>query len=188
MKKILSKIMAIIIVIVLSMQNSLVYALTEKEELEQEQDKLNSQIEDYEKKQKEVEGKKSVAMKAVEKLINEISDSEAEIQELESQIKDLQDKIDTKVKDIEQKEKEYTKQEELLDARLVAMYENGETSYLEVLLTSSSMTDFLAKYYAASELIEYDKELIRITKDQKAQIESEKAELESQKTKLDKKK
>ena len=49
MKKILSKIMAIIIVIVLSIQNSLVYALTEKEELEQEQDKLNSQIEDYEK-------------------------------------------------------------------------------------------------------------------------------------------
>ena len=36
---------------------------------------------------------------------------------------------------------------------------SGETSYLEVLLTSSSMTEFLAKYYAASELIEYDKEL-----------------------------
>ena len=185
MKKILSKIMAIIIVMVLSLQNSLVYALTEKQELEQEKNKLNSQIEEYEKKQKEVEKQKSTTLKAVEKLINQISDSEAEVHELEKQIKDLQGQIDTKTKDIQQKEQEYTKQEELLDARLVAMYENGETSYLEVLLTSSSMTDFLAKYYAASELIEYDKELIRVTKEQKVQIESEKAELEADKTKLD---
>ena len=77
MKKILSKIMAIIIVMVLIMQNSLVYALTEKQELEQEKDKLNSQIEEYEKKKKEVEKQKSTALKAVEKLINQISDSEA---------------------------------------------------------------------------------------------------------------
>ena len=42
--------MAIIIVMVLILQNSLVYALTEKQELEQEKDKLNSQIEEYEKK------------------------------------------------------------------------------------------------------------------------------------------
>ena len=186
MKKILSKIMAIIIVLVLSMQNSLVYALTEKQELEQEKDKLNDQIEEYEKKQKQVEKQKSTALKAVEKIINQIAASESEIEELENEINDLQKQIDAKTKDIQQKEKEYTKQEELLDARLVAMYENGETSYLEVLLTSSSMTDFLAKYYAASELIEYDKELIRITKEQKAQIESEKAELEANKLKLDK--
>jgi len=186
MKKILFKIVAIIIVMVLSMQNSLVYALTEKEELEQEQDKLNSQIEEYEKKQKDLEKQKSGAMKAVESLINQISSSEAEIQELEGQIEDLQEQIDTKTEDIQQKEEEYTKQEALLDARLIAMYENGETSYLEVLLTSSSMTDFLAKYYAASELIEYDKELIRVTKEQKAQIESEKKEIEANKSKLDK--
>ena len=41
------------------------------------------------------------------------------------------------------------------------------------------MTDFLAKYYAASELIEYDKELMRKTQEQKTQIEAEKAEIEN---------
>ena len=36
------------------------------------------------------------------------------------------------------------------------------------------MSDFLARYYSASELIECDKELIETIKEQKAQIEAEK--------------
>jgi len=185
MKKTVAKIIGITIIFVLTMQNSLIYALTEKQELEQEQSEINNKIEEYERIQKDLEKKKSTALKAVEKLIDEISEVEDEITELKSEIKDLKEQIDLKEIDIQQKEKEYTKQEKLLDQRLIAMYESGETSYLEVLLTSSSMTDFLAKYYAASELIEYDKELIRLTKEQKAKIEKEKQELEESKTKLD---
>lgn len=185
MKKTLAKIIGITLVIILSMQNSLVFALKETEKLEQEQSLNNNKIKEYEKKQEELEKQKSAAMKEVEKLISEISDSEDEIEELEGQINTLKKQIESKKEDIQQKEKEYTEQEELLDQRLIAMYESGETSYLEVLLTSSSMTDFLAKYYAASELIEYDKELIRSTKEQKEQIEAEKAQIEADKAKLD---
>ena len=184
MKRTLAKIIAITIIIVLSIQNSFVFAIKETEKLEKEQELNNNKIKEYEKKQNELEKQKSVAMKAVEKLIGEISQSENEIEKLETQINGLTEQIKLKKDDIKQKEEEYTKQEELLDTRLVAMYESGETSYLEVLLTSSSMTDFLAKYYAASELIEYDKELIRSTKEQKQQIEAEKAELELNKAKL----
>lgn len=185
MKKTLAKIIGITIIFVLTMQNSLIYALTEKQELEQEQSEINNKIEEYERIQKDLEKKKSSALKAVEKLIDEISEVEDEMAQLKSQINDLNEQIESKRKDIQQKEEEYIEQERLLDQRLIAMYESGETSYLEVLLTSSSMTDFLAKYYAATELIEYDKELIRLIKEQKAQIEKEKEELEASKTKLD---
>ena len=167
MKRITAKIIAITIVMVLSLQNSLIYALTEKEELEQEKSKINSKIEEYEKKQEALEKQKSAAMKSVEELISKVSDVTDEKQKLETQINNLKKQIDEKEKDIQQKQKEYIEQEELLDERLIAMYESGETSYLEVLLTSASMTDFLAKYYAATELIEYDKELIRSTRNKK---------------------
>ena len=86
----------------------------------------------------------------------------------------MKDKIADKEKDIQQKQEEYTKQEELLDTRLVAMYERSETSYLDVFLTASSMTDALAKYYAASELFESDKELIQSTKEQKLKSKEKK--------------
>ena len=184
MKRTFSKILGIFILIVMLMQNTLVYAIKETEKLEQEQENINNQIEEYEKKQEELEAQKSKAMKAVEELMDKVSSASSEVDELESQTKKLQEQIDLKVEDIKQKEAEYIEQNELLDERLIAMYESGETSYLEVLLTSSSMTDFLAKYYAATELIEYDKELMRITQEQKQQIETEKAGLEEDKSKL----
>lgn len=184
MKKVLFRIVGIIITIILITQNVTVFA-TNKTDLQNEQSEIDDKIEELKKEQEEIENNKSAAMKSVEELIEKISSAESEVEVLQSKVDDLQAQIKSKERDIQQKQEEYTKQEQLLDARLIAMYESGETSYLDVLLTASSMTDFLAKYYAASELIEYDKELIRSTKEQKEQIESEKAELESAKQELD---
>ena len=50
MKKALVKIIWIFMILILLMQNSIIYALTEKEELQQEQSKINSQL----KERKEV--------------------------------------------------------------------------------------------------------------------------------------
>jgi murein DD-endopeptidase MepM/ murein hydrolase activator NlpD len=184
MKKALVKIIWIFMILILLMQNSIIYALTEKEELQQEQSKINSQLKEMEKKQDELEKQKSKAMKAVENLIEQVSQSEEEIGELKKQISNLQEQITLKDEDIKQKEEEYTEQEKLLDKRLIAIYKNGETSYLDLLLSSNNMSDFLARYYSASELIECDKDLIATIKEQKAQIESEKKELENNKIQL----
>ena len=184
MKEILSRIIGILIIMVLVTQNIVVFAAN-KTDLQNEQSEIDDKIDALKEEQEEIEKNKSAAMKAVEELIEKISDVQSEIDELQAKVDDLQTQIDTKEKDIQQKQEEYTKQEALLDARLIAMYESGETSYLDILLTSSSMTDFLAKYYAAAELIEYDKELIRSIKEQKAQIEAEKAEIEASKQEID---
>ena len=186
MKRTFAKIIGIFIVIVLCIQNSLVYALTEKEKLEKEQSKINDQLEEAEKKQEELEKQKSTAMKAVESVINQISSSQRKIDSLENEITNLKDQIKIKENDIQQKQEEYTEQEALLEARLIAIYKNGNMSYLDLLLNSSDMSEFLAKYYSAAELIEYDKGLIQTIKEQKARIELEKVELENNKTKLDK--
>ena len=44
--------------------------------------------------------------------------------------------------------------------RLIALYETGETTYLDVLLSSKSITDFISKYYVVSEIAESDKNLM----------------------------
>lgn len=187
MKKTVAKILGFVIAIILISQHLQVFAVTaEQKKLEQKQEQIDDQIEEAKKKKEEIEAQKSETMKSVEELMNKISSAEDEVDELQSKIDDLQSQIETKEKDIQKKEEEYAEEQELLDARLIAMYEKGETSYLEVLLTASSMTEFLAKYYAASELIEYDKELIQSIKDQKVQIENEKEELETDKVDLDK--
>ena len=185
MKKTLAKVLGITISIILVMQSSNVFALTEQQKLENEKSQIKDQIEDAKEKQKELEAEKSETMKSVENLMGNIATTQSEIDLLQSKITDLQAQIKSKERDIQQKEIEYTEQEALLDARLVAIYESGDMSYLDILLTSTSVTEFLSKYYSASELIECDKELIRTTKEQKAQIEKEKEELENGKKELD---
>ena len=44
--------------------------------------------------------------------------------------------------------------EKILKRRTVALYEAGETTYLDFLLTSKSIVEFLSNYYIISEIIE----------------------------------
>ena len=186
MKKTLSMILGVLITIVLLMNHVEVLAKSaEQEELENEKSKVDSQIKEAQEKQEQLEAEKSETMKTVESLITQISSVQKEVDELESKISDLQTEISSRERDIEQKEEEYNEQEKLLDARIVALYKSGDTSYLDVLLTSSSITDFLAKYYMAEELINYDKELMQSIKQQKSDIETEKTQLEADKKELD---
>ena len=186
MKKTLSMILGVLITIVLLMNHVEVLAKSaEQEELENEKSKVDSQIKEAQEKQEQLEAEKSETMKTVESLITQKSSVQKEVDELESKISDLQTEISSRERDIEQKEEEYNEQEKLLDARIVALYKSGDTSYLDVLLTSSSITDFLAKYYMAEELINYDKELMQSIKQQKSDIETEKTQLEADKKELD---
>ena len=176
MKKILLKIVGITISTILVLQSSQVFAVTQKEiqqkkeQAQQQTAENDSKIDEAEKKKEEIANEKSETMKTVENLITKISDAETEVDDLNDKVQNLQTEISNKEKDIQQMEAEYTKQEELLDTRIVAMYERSQTSFLDVFLNASSMTDALAKYYAASELFESDKELIQETKKRKLKV------------------
>ena len=183
MRKTIAKIVGIITSFILIFQTMTVYAATQKQ-LENEKSQIDSQIEDAKQEKKELESQKSEAQKKVDDLREKISTAEDEVDDLQSKVDDLQEQISQKEKDIKAKEDEYNKQMELLDERMLKMYSSPKTGYLETFLTASSMTDFLAKYYAVSELVSYDKKLMQETKEQKEQIENEKTELEANKKEL----
>ena len=51
----------------------------------------------------------------------------------------------------------YDAQEELLKKRLVAVYNKGNISYLNVLLGANNFIEFLSLYTAVSQIAKYDK-------------------------------
>ena len=183
MRKTFAKILGIMISCVLISQTMTVYAVTTQKDLKNKQSQINDQIEEAKEEKKELETQKSETMKTVESLRNKIITAEDEVDDLQTRVDDLQAQITQKEKDIKSKEDEYNKQMELLDERMLKMYSTPKTGYLETFLNASSMTDFLAKYYAASELVSYDKKLMKETKEQKEQIENEK--IENNKKELD---
>ena len=185
MRKTFAKILGIMISCVLISQTMTVYAVTTQKDLKNKQSQINDQIEEAKEEKKELETQKSETMKTVESLRNKIITAEDEVDDLQTRVDDLQAQITQKEKDIKSKEDEYNKQMELLDERMLKMYSTPKTGYLETFLNASSMIDFLAKYYAASELVSYDKKLMKETKEQKEQIENEKIEIENNKKELD---
>lgn len=59
------------------------------------------------------------------------------------------------------------------------MYETSDTQYLDVILSSRSVSDFLSNYFLITELANYDTELLEDMKEQKDEIELSKKKLDS---------
>ena len=183
----LKTIIAIFLIIMLLSNLNTTLAVTKSEINNQknEQNKVNEKIDEVQDKQEEISNKKSQALQQVENLNSQIDSFENQIDELELQISETSDKINDAEKKIKKDEEEYKKQQDALAERIVTMYENGDISYLDVLLSASSLTDFISSYYILSELTTYDQNMLKNIEEEKAKIENEKKELEANKNSLD---
>lgn len=180
----MKKVVGVLLIIMLVMQVNLSLAVS-KSELQNQQKENDKKIDEIQSDIDEIKKKQSTTMKEVEKLMDEISTYKIEINELNSQIQKLEEKIDQAEKNISIKEEEYAEQKELTDEILITMYEQGETTYLDVLLSSANMVEFISNYYLVTELTEYNVELLKSIENQRIEIENQKAELENDKKELD---
>ena len=114
-----------------------------------------------------------------------ISTYEQEIASLEEDLSEITlevEKITTKLNLIEEN---YYAQKEALANRVVALYEAGDILYLDVLLNSNSVSEFISNYFLIGEIVKYDNELLETIETQKVQIETIKNTLTERKESLD---
>ena len=185
MKKLFGKILGGLIIIIFVLQfNVMVYA-NEITDLQNQQATNEEKIQDAENQKEQVTQEKSDAQQQVDKLNSQISDYESQIGDLEYKINDLNTQITDAENRINEKQENYDKQQELLEKRLVATYEAGETSFLDVLLSSKSLTDLISNYYMVSQIAEADMNLMESIESEKKEIEEAKTTLEQNKQELD---
>lgn len=187
MKKLLKNLIIIAIISILIAYSNISMAINRSDitNLQSDKNEIKDEITAKKEKIEQITEEKTETMSQVEKLITQISGYQDEIDELNGKISNLQTKITTAEKQIKEDEVEYDKQQKALEARLVAMYEAGETSYLDFLLSSSNLVDFISSYYLISEIAEYDNKMLEQIEEHKNKIEKEKTELESDKKELD---
>lgn len=181
-----TKIVSIFLIIVLLFFNCYSVIGSTLTDLQNEKDKINSNLTDVKDQKQDVDNEKNKELQEVYELQEKINQSENELKEIEDKLSELEESINKKTKQIEKKEKEYVKNKELLETRLVVMYETGETSFLEILLKSSSIVEFLSNYYNFNQIVECDKELLTNIEKQKEDIEKAKVELENEKVQIEK--
>lgn len=177
MRKILCMVLAFVICIFSIF--SCVQAEDETRNLQTEQEELKNQIEEAEGQLDEVQEELSENLQQVQKLDEKIMTSQKELDELNIKIMQLQaskEKVEAKLKIAQEN---YDKQKVLLDNRLVAVQESSDTQYLDVILSSKSVSEFLSNYFLVIELATYDSQLLEEMQERKNEIELSKKKLET---------
>jgi len=176
------KILSIVLVILLLLSNN-IYA-SNVNALKDKSQEIKNQIDEANKEMQEVKDELSKNLQELQSLDEKIKTMQDELQVLNTEIEKLNNEISQKQKELEEAEKKYNTQKQLLEERLVILYEEGEVQYLDVLFNSSSMTEFISNYFLVTEIITYDTELLESVENQKKEIENTKNTLNNKKEQL----
>ena len=181
MKNMSKKIVSIVMIVIMLSITGLSQA---ESDLDTQKQENNEKITEAQEQKEEVQEQKNQTIEEVNQLSEQITQYQSQIAELDSQIEEANKKIEEEEANLKKAQEDYDEQQDTLNTRIVALYEAGETSYLDVLLSSDSITDFISNYYIISEIAECDLELLEKIDNQKKEIEQAKVELEASKNEL----
>ena len=141
----------------------------------------------------ELEQKKKNAEKEVKSLQNELTDTMASINEMEMQLVSKGEEIIVATERLEKAEAEEEQQYQNMVKRIVAMYESGNSSALQLIFESGSIAEMLQNMDNVQTIHEYDREQLRQYVQVKEEIaalkvtlETEQAEMQSLQLQLEK--
>lgn len=161
---------------------SLSDAEKEKQELEDQLEAAQELIEELKDSQGDVEEK-------ISELNTQLINISAQITELEDQLAAKSDEITAAKEELEIAQENAQKQYEDMKVRIQYMYENGQTSYAEMLLSCGTVTEFLNSAEYISQIQSYDRqkledyqETVEYIEQVEAQLEQDYADLDAMKT------
>ena len=169
--------------IILLMISSLSFSVF-AETLNEKKEDVKSKIEEQNQKLEYVQGEISDAVKEIEEIDDKIKDCESQIEDLKTKLAESKKNMDEVTEKYNKVKAEYEKNEKLFQERMVALYEAGDTTYLDVLLSSASITDFISNYYLIERLADYDSQLLTKIESQKKELEESKSKIEEEEKKL----
>lgn len=171
MRRKLTIILAVLLIFTMAFSTAGVYARTQAEI---DKDKKVQQ-------QKLEEGKKKEAAlsKEIQSLEKSIGTLENEINSLSGKISDTEGKIKTAEEELKLAEEKVAEQNENLNSRLRAMYKNGSIGFLDVILNSGSISEFISNIEMVKIIYSSDQEVLEQLQDAFDEIEAKKQELET---------
>ena len=190
MKKMYLKVVTILVIATVILNTvSISYAASS---ISSQKNELNQKIQETKDNLEEVNSKKEESQNKVNDLSSQIDSYESQINSLKSEIETKTNEVKELQKKLDELEAEREKNQSLLDERLVTLYESGEVSYLDMLLSSADLTEFISSYYMIETLTAADKELIQNLENDKKEIAETQekvnanlSEIETKKTELE---
>ena len=146
-------------------------------ELNQQKEQIEQEKREAEAKKNVLEGQISQTKSELDNLNDEIAKKENEVEQISAELNKLNNEVASLTAQLEEAEKNYDSNYDKLCKRLAAQYKKGKVSYLDVLLNSSTLTEFVSNYYIIEKIAEMDTELLNSIEEQKHVIETSKSEV-----------
>lgn len=170
-KKLICSIMALTV-----MATSVIsFANTEDKlnETNKKKQEIQSQIQKNQKESNEV-------AEEINKLSSQIDETNLELSEIQKELNELQNSIVANKEKLKVAEDNLFNRNDTFEERLRVMYKRGPVGYIEVLLDSTDISDFLTRAEMIKKVIDHDVNLLETMKAERDEIEKVKKELEVQ--------
>lgn len=158
---------------------------TTSSDLHNQQNEIKDNIKDAENRQDEIDGQISSTKAELDKLNDEIAQKEYEVEQITAELNKLNKEVEDLSKELREAEENYEEQYDKLCKRLAAQYKRGTVSYLDVLLSSSTLSEFISNYYIIGKIAELDTDLLEGIEEQKRTISIAKTEKEIKQTAIE---
>jgi murein DD-endopeptidase MepM/ murein hydrolase activator NlpD len=136
-----------------------------------EADRLSREVADLDKTIDTIQGE-------INALADDVASATDRTARLKSEVEALRAQVSAKQNEIDVTQAEYERQRALLAERLQATYKNGDFIYLELLLDSRNIEDFIARTTLVQRVLKSNEEIAAGLKDTRIALEKAKAEIE----------
>ena len=154
-------------------------------DLKEEQEKINEQKEETDNHLQEVNELKENAQTERDILDIELVEATHELELVQNELKETTELLNQTILELEEAARQREKHYSIFRERFAAMYENGNTGYLDVILNSDNFSDLLKRIEYINFIMDYDNNLVndlieieRTIEEKALQIEKKKAEVE----------
>lgn len=127
----------------------------------------------------ELESQKAAAQSQVNSLQSELTGVIVKMDQLESEMADTSEKINQATVDLTAAEAKEAKQYADMKLRIQYMYEEGDNSFLESILTSTSFSEMLNKAEYVTNIHDQDRTMLKEYEETKTEVASLKSSLET---------
>ena len=152
----------------------------ENKTLEEQKAEVDQKLEEANTKLEYVQTEMGTTLNKIQELDDSITNYQSQLADLNAQISDLEVKIKETNSKLEEIEAMYNRKQITLKKRVVAMYEAGDSTYIDLLMSSSSIVEFLSNYFLIEQLMQYDTNLLNEMENTRLQIEQIKSNQETQ--------
>lgn len=186
MKKWISVVAVIVLAIGLVQPTQSFAAKKTIDQIDQELKALKEQAKQAQAKQDQAEKQGEIAQHYVNKnknylndLLGQIKTVSDELASISKDISDSEEQLRQTAKELDETEQRIQERSKLLDNRVRLMYTDGAVSYLDVVLSSTSFSDFLDRIDTLTAIANQDKQLLEEHKKDKELVLQEQKNLEA---------